>query len=56
MLYKYFYNEKYDVIKNKFDLERASDKFCFKFTDKGHLAVVAGSCDVNWNEELSYGV
>lgn len=51
-----FHDEKYDVIKKKFNLERASDILWFKFTDKGHLAVVAGSCDINWNEKLSCGV
>lgn len=51
-----FYDEKYDVIKNKFNLERVSDILWFKFTNKGHLAVVAGSCDINWNEKLPCGV
>ena len=51
-----FHDEKYDVIKNKFNLERVSDILWFKFTDKGHLAVVASSCDINWNDKLSCGV
>lgn len=50
------YDKKYDVIKEKFDLERVSDILWFKFTDKGHLAVVAKSCDINWNEKLPCGV
>lgn len=50
------YDEKYDVIKDKFDLERVSDILWFKFTDKGHLAVVASSCDINWNNSLSSGI
>lgn len=50
------YDKKYDVIKNKFDLERVSDILWFKFTDKGHLAVVAGSCDINWDDSLSTGI
>ena len=28
-------------------LERVNDLLWFKFTDKGHLAVVASSCDIN---------
>lgn len=51
-----FHDEKYDVIKDKFSLERASDILWFKFTNKGHLAVVAGSYDINWNEESSCGI
>lgn len=51
-----FHDEKYDVIKDKFNLERASDILWFKFTNKGHLAVVAGSNDINWNEKLPCGV
>ena len=43
------YDKKYDVIKEKFDLERVSDVLWLKFTDKGHLAVVAKSCDINWD-------
>ena len=27
-----------------------------KFTDKGHLAVVAKSCDINWDSEQSCGL
>ena len=43
------YDSKYIDIKDKFDLERVSDLLWFKFTDKGHLAVVANSCDINWD-------
>lgn len=43
------YDSKYDVIQAKFDLERVSDLLWFTFTDKGHLAVVAKSCDINWD-------
>ncbi len=50
------YDKKYDDIKDKFDLERVSDVLWFKFTEKGHLAVVAGSCDINWNNSLSCGI
>ena len=50
------YDKKYDVIKEKFDLERVSDVLWLKFTDKGHLAVVAKSCDINWDSEQSCGL
>nr|WP_315000239.1 hypothetical protein [uncultured Oribacterium sp.] len=43
------YDSKYDAIKAKFDLERVSDLLWFKFTDTRHLAVVAKSCDINWD-------
>ena len=50
------YDGKYDIIKDRFDLERVSDVLWFKFTDKGHLAVVAGSCDINWDNNSSCGI
>lgn len=50
------YDKKYDDIKDKFGLERVSDILWFKFTDKGHLAVVASSCDINWDNSLSCGI
>lgn len=50
------YDNKYDVIKEKFNLERVNDILWFKFTKKGHLAVVASSCDINWNDENSCGI
>lgn len=50
------YDKKYDVIQNKFGLERVSDILWFKFTNKGHLAVVASSCDINWDNNLSCGI
>ena len=31
------YDKKYDIIKEKFDLERASDILWFKFTDKHRM-------------------
>ena len=43
------YDSKYEYIKAKFDLERVSDLLWFKFTDTRHLAVVAKSCDINWD-------
>lgn len=50
------YDKKYDVIQDKFGLERVCDILWFKFTDKGHLAVVASSCDINWDNNLSCGI
>lgn len=50
------YDYKYKAIKDKFDLERVNDILWFKFTNKGHLAVVAKSCDINWNNNNSCGV
>ena len=50
------YDKKYDLIKAKFKLERASDLLWFKFTNKGHLAVVASSFDLNWRYDLSCGI
>ena len=50
------YDKKHDVIQDKFSLERVSDLLWFKFTDKGHLAVVASSCDINWDNNLSCGI
>ena len=49
------YDEKYVSIVDRFELERVSDILWFKFTDKGHLAVVASSCDINWDYSLSCG-
>lgn len=50
------YDKKYDAIVDKFDLERPNDLLWFKFTKKGHLAVVACSCDINWKEDSSCGI
>lgn len=49
------YDKKYDAIRTKFQLERVSDILWFKFTNKGHLAVVGSSCDINWIYDLSCG-
>ncbi len=51
-----FHDKKYDAIKDKFNLERPSDILWFKFTNEGHLAVVASSNDINWDEKSSSGV
>lgn len=50
------YDKKYDAIKEKFCLERVSNILWLKFTDKGHLAVVASSCDINWDNNQSCGI
>lgn len=50
------YDKKYDAIKDKFELERVNDILWFKFTDKGHLAVVANSCDINWDNNKTCGI
>lgn len=49
------YDPKYGVIKNTFQLERVSDLLWMKFTHKGHLAVVAKGCDINFDEDSSCG-
>lgn len=51
-----FHDKKYDAIKDKFNLKRPSDILWFKFTNEGHLAVVASSNDINWDEKSSSGV
>ena len=50
------YDKKYDIIIDKFNLERVNDILWFKFTNKGHLAVVASSCDINWDSSNSCGI
>ena len=50
------YDDKYEVIKAKFSLERVTDILWFKFTKEGHLAVVASSCDINWKNNTSCGI
>lgn len=50
------YDPKYDVIKDKFNLESVSDLLWFKFTNKGHLAVVASGYDINWDDNNSCGI
>lgn len=37
-------------------VERLSDLLWFKFTDKGHLVVVAGSFDINRDNSTSCGI
>lgn len=44
---------KYDVIKNKFNLGKPSDIVWIKFTDKGHVGVVAKSFDINFDSKTS---
>ena len=49
------YDSKYDKIKEKFDLRYPSDIIWMKFTDKGHLGVVAKSFDINFDNSNSSG-
>ena len=44
---------KYDVIKNKFNLGKPSDIVWIKFTDKGHVGVIAKSFDINFDSKTS---
>lgn len=50
------YDKKYDIIQNKFNLMHPSDIIWLKFTTKGHLGVVAKSCDINYDYNLSSGI
>lgn len=49
------YDSKYDKIKEKFDLRYPSDIIWMKFTDEGHLGVVAKSFDINFGDSNSSG-
>ena len=48
-------DKKYFEIKDKFDLERETDIIWLKMTTKGHVAVIAKGCDINWNSDNSSG-
>ncbi len=50
------WDAKFDVIKEKFNLKNPYDIVWMKFTNKGHLGVVAKSFDINFKDELSSGV
>ena len=50
-----YWDPKYDVIKEKFNLNKANDLVWLKFTNKGHLGVVAKSFDINFNTNNSSG-
>lgn len=49
------WDEKYDIIKEKFKLEHQYDIVWLKFTNKGHLGVVCKSFDINFDETNSNG-
>lgn len=51
-----YWDKKYDTIKDKFLLENPYDIVWMKFTNKGHLGVVAKSFDINFDDDLSSGV
>lgn len=51
-----FWDKKYDTIKDKFLLANPYDIVWMKFTNKGHLGVVAKSFDINFKDDLSSGV
>lgn len=50
-----FWDDKYDVIKECFDLNYASDIVWMKFTEDGYLGVVADGFDVNFSYDNSSG-
>lgn len=49
------HDNKYDVIKCKFQLRYPNDIVWLKFTKKGYLGVVAQSFDINFNNDNSSG-
>ncbi|PKM51752.1 MAG: hypothetical protein CVV02_05675 [Firmicutes bacterium HGW-Firmicutes-7] len=51
-----FWDAKYDTISEKFNLNNPYDIVWLKFTNKGHLGVVAKSFDINFKDELSSGL
>ncbi|WP_461810592.1 hypothetical protein [Faecalimonas sp.] len=54
---KYIYwDPKYDLIRNKFNLKSPSDIIWMKFTNKGHLGVVSRGFDINFDEKISSGI
>lgn len=50
------WDTKYDKIKEKFNLKNPFDIVWLKFTDSGHVGVVAKSFDINFRDDLSSGV
>jgi len=51
-----FYDKKYEVIKEEFNLLDAKDIVWLKFTKTGKLCVVAKSFDINFNKDNSCGI
>lgn len=50
-----FYDAKYDVIKDTFNLKWANDIVWLKFTEDGYLGVVADSFDINFSYNNTSG-
>jgi len=50
-----YWDSKYDIIKNVFNLKYPSDVVWMKFTEDGYLGVVADSFDINFRYENSSG-
>ncbi|MFV0381175.1 MAG: hypothetical protein ACK5KR_02925 [Breznakia sp.] len=50
-----YWDPKYDFIKDTFSLKSPRDIVWLKFTNTGHLGVVAKSFDINYNNENSSG-
>ena len=50
-----FWDKKYNIIKNYFDLNFANDIIWIKFTEDGYLGVVADRFDINFKYDNSSG-
>lgn len=50
-----YWDHKYDLIKEKFNLKYPNDIIWMKFTNKHHLGVVAKSFDINFNTDNTSG-
>lgn len=50
------WDAKYNIIRENFNLKNPYDIVWLKFTNKGHLGVVAKSFDINFNDETSSGI
>ncbi len=50
-----FWDTKYDSMKERFQLQYPSDIIWMKFTNKGHLGVIAKSFDINYRSDNNAG-
>lgn len=50
-----YYDRKYDIIKDKFDLRYPNDIIWLKFTVDGYVGVVAKSFDINFDYDTTSG-
>ncbi len=50
-----FWDTKYDSMKERFQLNYPSDIIWMKFTNKGHLGVIAKSFDINYRSDNNSG-